>query len=395
MRSYLLIFTKAASATLLAIALVNWVVDPYAIYGTPRVAGFNEVKHGITGHARIWKTIVTRREPWQALVIGTSRAEMGIDCGHPLFHGRRCFNAATGGQTSDEGLRLVQEAARGGALEQVVAVLDFAVYNSNYAGAPDLDEDNFRPWRPVAIAFNTETLVQSLFTPLRQDTRALLLEHGVWDERGRYESPPAFLEGHRTLTLRSEGEYLRVLYFPAPRRTFELSGNRHFDSYRDLVALAHARGVALTLVISPTHARHAETVAVAGLWPQWEDWERRVVAINEEEARRAGRPAFPLWDFSGYNAVTTDPFPPLGDHRARMNWYLESSHFTKAAGDMALDRILAADAGRRIPNGFGSALTSANLEAHLTSTRAARLEWRAAHPADVAEIEALQEKAVA
>jgi hypothetical protein len=106
-----------------------------------------------------------------------------------------------------------------------------------------------------------------------------------------------------------------------------------------------------------------------------------VAAINEEEAsRRAARP-FPLWDFSGYNEVTTEPFPPPGDP-ARMRWYFESSHYTPETGALVLERM----AGTR-REGIGVMLTTSSLEAQLAAARQGRTAWRSAHPRDVAEIE--------
>ena len=116
-----------------------------------------------------------------------------------------------------------------------------------------------------------------------------------------------------------------------------------------------------------------------------------MVAINEEEAQRYSRRPFPIWDFSGYNSLTTEPVPPLGDTETRMHWYFESSHYQKSLGDLVLDRIFDhQEPGRTVPDDFGILLTSATLEAHLAQIRADRKRWRKAHPEDVAEIEALQ-----
>ena len=139
-------------------------------------------------------------------------------------------------------------------------------------------------------------------------------------------------------------------------------------------------------MIGPAHARQWETVAVAGRWDLWEEWKRRLVMMNEDEARRAGRAPFPLWDFSGYNWMTTEPFPEAGDRGRRMTWYWESSHFVKEAGDRVLDRV----AGKRdAADDFGVLLSSPMLESHLNAIRRGREEWKLRYPVDVAEIEAL------
>ena len=42
------------------------------------------------------------------------------------------------------------------------------------------------------------------------------------------------------------------------------------------------------------------------------------------------------------------------------------------------------------PSDFGELVTTQNIDAHLAKLRAERQRWRATHPADVAEIEALK-----
>ena len=39
-------------------------------------------------------------------------------------------------------------------------------------------------------------------------------------------------------------------------------------------------------------------------------------------------PPITLWDFSGYNTVTTEPVPPLEDRQATMQYYWETSRIT-------------------------------------------------------------------
>ena len=141
--------------------------------------------------------------------------------------------------------------------------------------------------------------------------------------------------------------------------------------------------IGLTLVIAPSHARQLETIAAAGLWNDFEAWKRMLVVIDAEEARKAGRSAFAIWDFSGYSEVTTEPFPALDDSRP-MRWYYDSSHATPAAGDRVLDRL----SGNEDP-AFGVMLTAWNIESHLAGIRAARARWRESYPLDSAEIELL------
>jgi hypothetical protein len=389
MAAYLKVVAHTALAILLGAAAVNWFVDPFAIYGTPRIDGFNALKPGIFSRARLFKTVNVARGNWNALIIGTSRAEIGLDPGHSLFRGKRCFNAALAGQPYKEGLRLVEAALARGTLLQVVALVDFPVSNAHYSDPADFVDDNYRPWRPLELAFSAVTLLQSLSTPFRQDKDQLRDEWSLWNPDGSFELPTP-KQGHHVMTLKSEWDYLHKNYFPPPRYSFELSamGRDPMKDVRGLIALSGTHNIELILIIPPVHARQTETVFVAGLWLTWEQWKRRLVAINEDEARKGGWKPFPIWDFSDYNAMTTETFPSLAVAKTRMKWYWESSHFTKATGDLALDRIEGKQSSL-LPTGFGVLLTSENLEAHLARIRAKRLAWLSQNRSDVMEVEFL------
>jgi hypothetical protein len=387
-RAFILAMACGALTATGIVAGVNWVVDPLQIYTSPRIEGFNALKPALKARSRAFKTITVANGDWDALIVGTSRADTGLDPRHPFFAGGRCFNAGIAGEDYGESLALVEAAQGHGRLNKVVALLDFEIANAYYEGAPDFTVANYRPWRKATLAASLDILRESLRAPLRQDRDELLRNQSLWLADGRYLFPPP-ASGHRAIALASESEYLATAYFRGPQLQYALAtgSSRPLDRVRSLVAFAHANAIDLTLVIAPSHARQWETIAAAGLWGQAEAWKRALVTIVESEARNATRPRFPVWDFSGYNEVTTEPFPALDD-ATPMRWYYDSSHFNPAAGDRMLDRI----AGRE-DIAFGVLLTQSNIDEHLARTREGRARWRATFPQDAAEIEMLAREA--
>jgi hypothetical protein len=184
--------------------------------------------------------------------------------------------------------------------------------------------------------------------------------------------------------------YLQSKYLPAPACKFDFSlpGSGQHSTLQDMravIALAHARNIALKLFVSPSHARQWEVIATAGLTEKWQEWKRELVRINVEEAARVHRSPFPLWDFSGYNAISSEAVPAEGDMKSRMRWYSDSSHYTLALGNLLLDRM-AGVAAKELPDDFGVLLTPATLENQLAAIRRGHLAYRDTHPADEAEI---------
>jgi hypothetical protein len=386
-RRYLIVMLVAAAVTSAAVAGFTWLVDPLGIYASPRWEGFNSVKPSLKTRSRIFKTVNVAAGQWQALIVGSSRADTGFDSHHQFFRGMRTFNAGLGGESYGESLALVRAASNGGALRKVVAVLDFEVGNAYYEGAIDDVRDNYRPWRKAALALNLEMAGQAAWTLLRQDNAAALENKALWYPDGRFAFP-APERGHRAAALASEFEYLEKAIFRGPAKQYAIAtaSSQPLERIRELMALAYAKDIDLVLVVAPAHARQLEIIAAAGLWDELERWKRVLVEIREDEARKAGRPPFALWDFS-YSEPSVERFPPRGN-TSPMRWYYESSHFTPALGNRVLDRI-----GGGADHGFGIELNAKNIEQHLSDMRSARTEWRRANAVDAKEIEELSRRA--
>jgi hypothetical protein len=123
-----------------------------------------------------------------------------------------------------------------------------------------------------------------------------------------------------------------------------------------------------------------------GWWPLFEAWKHALVdAIHAESRTAAGRPAFTLWDFSGFHALATGPVPRLGDHATRMRWYRDTSHYSPALGNLVLERVL----GRPAPDGSplpDARIDRVTIDDNLSSIRMGALEYRISQPAEAANV---------
>jgi hypothetical protein len=77
--------------------------------------------------------------------------------------------------------------------------------------------------------------------------------------------------------------------------------------------------------VTPLHAAVRKLLGEIGLNDRYEFWLKELVRINEEEAARAKRSPFPLWDFSIPNTITRETIPLPGD-LTPMRWYWDHSH---------------------------------------------------------------------
>lgn len=88
-----------------------------------------------------------------------------------------------------------------------------------------------------------------------------------------------------------------------------------------------------------------------------------------------------VWCFYGVNPITINP-----DNFDANGW-----HFKPKVAELVFAKVFG-DTNKTVPADFGVKLTSQNIDAHLAKLKADRTKWRASHPVDVAEIEALKVK---
>ncbi len=131
---------------------------------------------------------------------------------------------------------------------------------------------------------------------------------------------------------------------------------QQLDFFKSLVNICQNRGIKLIIFISPAHAIQWEANRLNGEWETFEEWQRELVKIA------------PVWDFSGYNSITTEAI------KNQMQNYMDSSHYRKEVGDLILNRILDYKT-ETVPEDFGVLITPENIEQHLKKISRDRQLW--------------------
>ena len=377
----------------LLLGAVNAVVDPYGIFGLVRLPGFNLEKARRLAHGgRIAKSVDLRRGEYDTLILGSSRAQSGIDPMSPLLTGPLTYNAGLAGPSMREMYQAGRYALAHQELKQVIFGVDFVSFSSRLRPSGDFDNSGFAGHSLSYIYLrelvSARSLADSAYTVLVNSLgkRASSRLNGYLDgsvKHGRKDPRYLFT---RVL---ENGYFIR----PSSYAGFDYSPG-HVAMFRDLVESFAREGIAVHVFFSPMHARQLEAIRVAGLFPVFERWKRDVVAAVEQvnHGMVEGQRPVPLWDFSGYNSITTEAVPLAGAGK-RMKWYWESSHYKKEVGELVLQRMLRPDAAViSVPSDFGVWLNSENLEAHLEASRWAARRYRASNVFEVTDIEELFRK---
>jgi hypothetical protein len=248
--------------------------------------------------------------------------------------------------------------------------LDFLRYVGG-GGRPQFLSRDWTPWQGVASYLRSlasaRTLADSAATVVASATSAPTAE---FDNVDRYYLNSA---------------YLIVM---EQRAQLERAGFDH-AAMRDMLETARRHRVALHFFVPPGHARQAEIIRVLGIEGLFRQWLGELACLLARSADSESGAV--LWDFTGYNAVTTERIPAVSE-TTRMRWYHDPVHFTSRTGRAIEDRVLGLPSNE-LANGqdFGAIVTPENIAAHFVRRDESRRRYLAANPEIEREIAALYE----
>jgi hypothetical protein len=173
----------AAVTALLAEAVVA-AVDPYYLVGAPSWSGINEVRPYYEARVVAVKPYqVWQRQP-QAVALGSSNAEVGLDPHHPAWGFPDAFNFALPASNSYVVmLAFLHAQAVGAPLRQAVVGLDFFAYNINFPQHSDLREDRFADSASASFARFIEEQHPGWRSKPELPAPVARTEEEPWDER--------------------------------------------------------------------------------------------------------------------------------------------------------------------------------------------------------------------
>jgi hypothetical protein len=388
------------------VGAINLCVDPYAAVGWSSAFGLDDDGSGFFRNTRFSKAFAVARVQPEDIALGTSRVDHGIDVTHPGFSREvgPAYNLGLSGAHIDELLAYLEHAQFVRPLRRVVVGLDlesFGKFQRQGAFDPDIlatreNDHAIRRWAAlIGNSFSGEALIQSI-RKLRQQGAAPIYDLGTGRRTDRiFLERIAACGGVRQAFREQEARDIQR-WAGVRSGDVDSSGTAEdfrasLESFRKFVRFAQDQNINLYLFISPTHAMRMEELRLLGQWGGFEDWVRSLVGVvAEENARNPSATPTPLWDFSGYNSITTERVPEPENATMQMRGYWEPSHYRKRIGDMILDRIFDRfDPLQLIPSDFGRRVTPQNVDQHLLNLADAGARYRAQNPAELVELEAL------
>jgi hypothetical protein len=365
------LFLSAALTPLLSIGLFNFVIDPYDVFNTPRIAGINELKPKKFTHDMLFKAVeITRVKP-TVLFLGSSRVQWGLDPTYFNLPGQEtAYNLGLQRANMYEVKRYFDHAITNQPnLKKVVLGIDFWMFSETIKNTPAFSEDRLEKQQisfqdALNVLFSLDAFESSqatLMDNLKNSKENLTVGSGKILIQGNVFSNGILKVDKSRKNPGSVANFTKGLTNSiAYSSPFKLSQER-LQLLRAIVETCQQKGIALTIFISPSHATDMEGLHVLGLWSEFEQWKREVSKIA------------PIWDFSGYNSITTELIAK------NMKYYLDSSHYRKETGDLILNRLLSSKENT-VPDNFGVLITAENIEAHFAKIRSDREKWLKTSP---------------
>lgn len=349
-RKYLLCLVGTTFLGLAVTAAFNWVMNPYNVFAPPVLKGINDRQPFLHSQERFVKACAVIRQQPQTVILGSSRADIGLSPQHPGWTRPPVYNFGVAGASLELLARHFEHAVAVAPVKNALILLDYASQETSPGGQPatvrdrwlDHFKDGSRQSQEAArlhLALLswpvTSTGFKTLFT---NGCDNLQLPDGQLDNLDCWQR---LHERHRDNPRWSwEAGFCQGL-IPFSGR---LSIGRQWEHLQHIFDLAAQHEVEVAYVISPAHDLLWQRCVEEENMDTVLAWRSELLQQAQEGARRLGRPMPVIWDFALAEAAGMSPAMLLEEMKSRagntLPLYLECSHFTQRLGDRIMDRVL-------------------------------------------------------
>lgn len=377
---FLRVWIVSVAAVAVLVVGINLLVDPYDVFGTPRIEGISILKPAAKNHAMLAKTYQVARANPVTVLIGSSSTHLGLDANArqwPMSM-RPVYNYGVPGESATwASFRTLEEAIAGGSVKNALLFVDFQNFLVPEVRGVGTSEDdrryhlmadgNVNPDRLMQLAkdmfLSSATmgaLLDSITTIIGQSKTNTLNLTPTGSSNAADFIEAARLDGMHTLFAQKDGYELERVTKMDQAISAWRGPLPNLDIVANIITLAHAHNVKLTVAITPRHVDAMEIYWRFGLWPRVEQFKTELAEMTTKEG-------VTLWDFMDYSTFTTESVPPAGDKRRPTSWFWESTHYKKQLGEVMIESMF----GPSQPI-FGVMLTPANVRVRDAHVRAQR-----------------------
>ena len=376
-RRFNFVFIAVALFSVLSLGLFNVAIDPYGVINSPTFPGVNRLKPEQDKNNSLFKPIEVIRLKPKTVLIGSSTAVLGLDPKHPaLLHNPTTYNLGIAGANMYQVKAYLQHALTNQPrLKQVVISLDFYMFNDFKINDSKLKENSLGK---TSITLD-DLLAVTLSLKAFDSSKVTIIDNLTEPDITPYYSNgmrnnKKIKQNFQKIPMKEHFKIMIKNYLSNPSyySHYHLS-KELLNNFKTTVNLCKQHNIELKIFSSPVHAAQLEAIRVAGIWSIFEQWKLEISKVT------------PVWDFSDYNSITTEPISN------DMKNFFESVHYRKEVGDLILNRMFHYHE-ETVPDDFGILLTAGNSESHLAKIRRDREVWAKKNPDVVKLVQDLKRK---
>ncbi|MCS7206114.1 MAG: hypothetical protein NZ853_10495 [Leptospiraceae bacterium] len=363
----------------------NLIVDPYDVYDVVELDAFKN-KPQVNGFTRYHKTQKLLSNTYACVFLGSSRVEGAFDeIQEPTFR-ELCptyYNAGINGVNILEVYHLLRISAKYAKAKVIFYGMDLLQFNAKGIQPDAFEMKVYRnPWvYRYLLLISKNTFLDSLKT-IHAKQISFYKDNGAWLILENYKDK--FLPNVRIhdLFLLNEKAFYDNFYSDFSFETKTLSS---FAIYRDILTFLHENQLKAFIFINPFHVRLLEIEDLRIGYEQSEFWKKELVKIHQELSEEFQQEPIPLWDFSGYNEITTEEI--THEKNTVKYYFIEGSHINHQVGELIIKKMLTHNPKEPHPD-FGYPLTIENIDSYLREQRKKQEYWRKHHQNTIQEIKA-------
>jgi hypothetical protein len=379
MKKYLRTFTFTFLPICVLISLLNLIVDPFWYYRIIEIPGFNQVKSKFQFYEREYKPLILDKENPQAIILGSSYSEIGLDPMHPALtkNGFKTYNFGMINAEWNVIYCNFHFAIQRNPIRKIILginVVDLSEINCSNKIESMGQPNHFKN------LFSLDATLQSIKVLTRQGPH-----------EATHTREGLFLYTKRQTTTRNsfkinlkKGRCRSLNNKSNPQENIK---SLNMEGLRDVIRNVLARNISLKIIINPRHAYDYENIIRCGnIIKHWKNLYQVVEVLEKETSQNPN--SIELWDFNGYNKFMAQRVSPAPD----IPYWQDPRHYNFEIGNFFLDRMYGIKSSdeQEVKN-LGARITTKNLYKQMEKIRKERERFIKKNPWFLLEYESLTE----
>jgi len=361
---------------LASVGAFNRIVDPFWYFRDVEVRGFNLDKPRFPRNERLVKSALAVKLRPEAVILGSSYAEVGLPATHAGFTGGgrlKPYNlSVSGGAWPEIQCYALFALAQPGLKRMVLGVSGSAAEPcSSYANLGEVDY--------AKLLFSQNAVSASWETVRRQDGKPRVTAEGMWyfkryEEKIRSDDDIAVNFANEIRSHLCKSRQQDRLFDPKRVNRTKPPADASTAGMRGIVRQAVQKKIQLILLVYPKHVLHYELERQCGEFE--ERWSQlwKLVSLVEEEAG-PDSPLVEVWDFYGYRDINAERVR-AGIAMPKRLWQ-DAGHFNHEVGAAAFDTIFSAN--RSGLSGYGRRVNTRDFDRYIDESESERRAFLLSH----------------